>query len=93
VGGGVAVYEGTGTESSSQPLNNIVALTHTRDVNPMFSAAAGLKYRITRHVGLRFELRDYMTSFPDQVIAPVPGATSGGWLHNFAPMAGIVGVF
>jgi hypothetical protein len=74
-------------------LNNIIALTHTRDVKPMFSAAAGLKYRMTKHLGIRAEFRDYMTSFPDQVIAPVPGASSGGWIHNFMPVFGVVGVF
>jgi hypothetical protein len=93
IGGGVAVYTGTGAESSTQPLNNFVALTHTRETKPMLSAAAGVKFRITPHICLRFEFRDYVTPFPDQVIAPVPGASAGGWLHHLTPVGGIVGVF
>lgn len=93
VGGGVAVYSGAGAESAAQPLNNIVALTHTRDTKPMLSAAAGFKYRFGDHVGARVEFRDLVTPFPDQVIAPVPGASAGGWLHNFVPLFGIEGVW
>jgi hypothetical protein len=93
VGGGVAVYMGSGEESSTQPLNNFAALTNTRQTKPMASAAIGVKARISNHMALRFELRDYMTPFPDQVIAPVPGASASGWLHNFMPMVGITGVF
>jgi hypothetical protein len=93
IGGGVAVYSGTGAESATQPLNNFAALTHTRDVKPMLSAAAGLKYRFAPHAAVRFEFRDYVTPFPDKVIAPVPGASAGGWLHNLIPLVGIEGVF
>ena len=93
IGGGVAVYTGTGAESSTQPLNNIVALTHTRDTKPMLSGAAGVKYRLTQHVGLRFEFRDSLSSFPDRVMAPVPGGSTSKWLNNMAPMFGIAGVF
>jgi hypothetical protein len=92
-GGGVAVYTGAGVESSRQPLNNFAALTNTQEVKPMVSAAVGIKARMSSHVALRFELRDYMTPFPDQVIAPVPGASLSGWLHNFIPMAGIAGTW
>jgi hypothetical protein len=92
-GGGVAVYTGTGQESSGQPLNSFAALTATRQLKPMVSAAAGVKVRISQHVGLRLEVRDLMTPFPDQVIAPVPGTTAGGWLHNVMPMVAVVGVF
>lgn len=93
IGGGVAVYTGTGQESAGQPLNTLAALTHTQETKPMLSAAAGVKYRVSRHVMIRGEFRDYVTPFPDSVIAPAPGAAAGGWLHNFCPLFGVVGTF
>jgi Outer membrane protein beta-barrel domain len=93
VGGGVAVYSGTGAESASQPLNSFAALTQTRETKPMVSGALGVKMRLGTHVGLRFEFRDYATPFPSRMIAIVPGASASGWLHNFMPVAGISGIF
>jgi len=92
-GGGVAMYAGTGRESSTQPLNNFAALTATHQTEPMISVAGGVKMQLSPRVGLRFELRDSITPFPNKVIAPYPGSTGGGWLHNFTPMVGIVTVF
>ena len=40
-------------------------------------------------VYLRLEIRDYITPFPKQVVAPAPGAKLKGWLHDFVPMVGI----
>lgn len=93
VGGGVAVYSGTGVESSQQPLNEVAALTRTRDIKPMLVGAAGVKVRMSAHLELRLEVADQVTPFPEKVITPVPGASAGGWLHNFAPMVGIVATF
>jgi hypothetical protein len=93
IGGGVAIFTGTGQESAAQPLNTLAALTHTQDTKPMLSAAAGLKYRVSRHLSIRGEFRDYVTPFPDKVIAPVPGASAGGWLNNFCPLIGVIGTF
>jgi hypothetical protein len=93
VGGGVAIYSGTGQESASQPLNNFVALTNTRETKPMVSGAVGIKYRLTEHLVIRAEFRDYATPFPNRVLAPVPGATLSGWLNNFVPVGGIAATF
>lgn len=93
VGGGVAIYSGTGEPNAAQPLNNIVALTETRETKPMASGAAGIKYRLTQHLGLRFEFRDYATPFPNRLIGPAPGASVSGWLQNFEAVGGIAGVF
>jgi hypothetical protein len=92
-GGGVAIYSGTGQESASAPLNNFAALTHTRETKPMVSGAVGVKFRLSKHLGLRFEFRDYATPFPNRVIAPAPGASLSGWMNNFVPIGGISGVF
>lgn len=93
VGGGVAIYSGTGEPNASQPLNNIAALTNTRETKPMASGAAGIKYRLTQHLGLRFEFRDYATPFPNRLIGPAPGSSVSGWLQNFEAVGGIAGVF
>jgi hypothetical protein len=93
VGGGVAIYSGTGTANAAQPLNNFVGLTNTREIKPMASGAAGIKYRLTKHVGLRFEFRDYATPFPNRLIAPAPGVSLNGWMQNFEAIGGIAGVF
>jgi hypothetical protein len=34
-------------------------------------------------------VRDYMTPFPQRVVAPGPGASVGGWLHDFVPAASL----
>lgn len=92
-GGGVAIYSGTGEPNAAQPLNNFVALTNTRETKPMASGAAGIKYRLTEHLGLRFEFRDYTTPFPNRLIGPAPGVSLGGWVQNLAAVGGIAGVF
>jgi hypothetical protein len=93
VGGGVALYSGTGVESAAQPLGTLAALTHTRETKPMVSGAAGVKFRLTPHFGFRAEFRDYVTPFPNRLVAPPPGSSISGWVHNFVPVVGIVGVF
>ena len=93
VGGGVAIYSGTGVANAAQPLNNLVALTNTRETKPMVSGAFGVKFRITEHLSARFEVRDYATPFPNRVLAPAPGASLSGWMNNIVPVGGIGAVF
>ncbi|MGD0496799.1 MAG: hypothetical protein ABSC23_00015 [Bryobacteraceae bacterium] len=89
-GGGVKVYQGTGVEAAYQPLMQYAYLTKTRQIEPMASVGAGVKYAITRKIFFRTEFRDYITPFPTQVIAPALNATfNGNWLHNIVPMAGL----
>lgn len=92
-GGGVGIYSGTGRESAAQPLNSFVGLTHTTETKPMVSGSAGLKMRLTQHLAFRVEFRDYATPYPSRMIAIAPGASGGGWLHNFMPVAGIGATF
>lgn len=93
VGGGVGIYSGTGTANAAQPLNNFVALTNTRETKPMASGALGVKYRLSPHLALRFEVRDYATPFPNRLIGPAPGVTVSGWFNNIIAIGGIGGVF
>jgi hypothetical protein len=88
-GGGIKIFKGTGTEREFQPLEQFAVLTRTSELTPMVSVGGGVKFRVTRHAILRFDVRDYMTPFPSQVVLPAPGTSIGGWLHDVTPMIGI----
>jgi hypothetical protein len=88
-GGGMRIFRGTGQESAYQPLSEWGYLTKTQVVKPMVSVGAGVKYRIKPGVYLRAEVRDYITSFPSELIAPAPGTSYGSILHDIVPTIGI----
>ena len=89
VGAGAKVYRGTGRETVTQPLINFVALTRTSQLVPMVSLGGGVKIQLSRSLILRLEARDFVSPFPDQVIAPVPRTQVKGWLHDIVPMVGL----
>jgi hypothetical protein len=91
-GGGIKIYQGTGTQVVYQPLSNIALLTQAQDLTPMASVGAGLKFKLLPHLNLRVDIHDYLTPFPKQVITPVSGKTQA-WLQDFVPMAGLSFVF
>jgi hypothetical protein len=86
VGGGVKLYQGTGSEVVYQPLSNFALLTKQQDLTPMVSAGAGVKFRIGSRMQVRFDVHDYLSPFPKKVITPNTGAKTGGWLQDFVPM-------
>jgi hypothetical protein len=88
-GAGVKIYRGTGRETAFQPLNSFVALTRTTQIAPLVSVGGGVKIELNPLLSLRVEARDYASTLPDQVIAPVPGARVSGWLHDIVPMIGL----
>lgn len=87
-GAGAKQYVVTGPENPSQPLGRIALLTAAEEWKPLLSAGAGVRVRLTEHVALRLDFRDYATPFPKKVIAPAPGATARGLFQQFTPMAG-----
>lgn len=89
LGGGIRVYEGRGQEAAYQPLSRFAILTRTRQVVGMASLGGGVKVRLGERSWLRWELRDYLTPFPETVIAPGPGAKIRGWVHDVTGMAAI----
>jgi hypothetical protein len=93
VGGGIKGYFGTGAEAVTQPLQEYAILSKTSEWKPLVSVAGGVKIALGAKVNLRIEFRDYMTQVPTAVIAPVPGAELGGWIHNFVPMFGLAFTF
>jgi hypothetical protein len=92
-GGGIKVFRGTGQETEFQPLDQLAVLTKTDELKPLLSLGGGLKFRLGDHAVLRFDVRDYITPFPGNVVLPAPGAKLRGWLHDFVPMLGISAVF
>jgi hypothetical protein len=88
-GAGVKIYSGTGTEQAFQPLSNIALLTKTNELKPMVSVGAGVKVSLAKSVNLRLEVHDYLTPFPQNVIAPAQGSKVSGWLSDLVVMAGL----
>ena len=89
VGGGIKIFDGTGTEEAYQPLSQFGYFTKTRSLKPMGDFGAGMRYALSPHFSLRVEFRDYMTPFPTQVLTPAPGAKFGSILQDIVPMVGI----
>jgi opacity protein-like surface antigen len=88
-GGGVKWYSGTGSEQVFQPLSNIAVFSDVRDVKALVSVGAGLKFNVAKSTLLRLEVHDYLTPFPNKLIAPVTGSSVGGWLQDFVVSAGL----
>jgi hypothetical protein len=49
----------------------------------------GVKYQISEHLRLRFQVRDYISQSPNDVIAPAPGARISGIMQDIAATGGI----
>jgi len=88
-GGGIKAYQGTGQEVVAQPLANLAFLTKTSELKPLVSFGAGVKFKVSEKAMFRVDLRDYFGPTPNRVIAPAPGGTLNGWIHNFVVMAGL----
>lgn len=91
VTGGVGIkdYSGTGKEQVFQPLSDIALFTKTSQFKPLLVVGGGVKFQVASNVTFRVEIHDFLTPFPDKVIAPALGSKVGGWLSDFAAMAGI----
>jgi hypothetical protein len=88
-GGGVKIYQGTAKATITQPLSGLALLTNTHETKGLGVFGGGVKAKVTGHVVLRFEVQDFLTPFPRQVIAPAPGAKISGLLNDIVFMAGL----
>jgi len=59
----------------------------------MASFGGGVKFILSRRLMLRTEVRDYLSAFPTELIAPAPGVKFGGVLNQVVPMVGISYVY
>jgi len=88
-GAGMKFYRGTGTETITQPLSQFALLTKANDLTGVVSVGGGVKMRLGSRAWLRFDVYDYMSPFPKQVIVPNVGASVEGWMHDIVPMVSI----
>lgn len=88
-GGGIEVLQGTGQESATQPLGNLVALTATREVLPVGEAGVGVKIQMSKHLRIRVQVRDFISQSPNDVIAPARGASLGGLRQDIVGMGAL----
>lgn len=89
VGAGVKIYRGTGREAAFQPLSNFAVLSRTVQISPVVSVGGGFKVQLNQLLSLRIEARDFASTFPNEVVAPRPGASARGWLHDIVPLVGL----
>ena len=88
IGGGVRVFRGTDWEPAYQPLQEFALLTKTTQIKPVFSLGVGIRKNYGRFF-FRAEVRDYMSPFPAEVIAPARNSQyHGGWVHDIGPLVG-----
>jgi opacity protein-like surface antigen len=88
-GAGGKGYIIAGPEPFPQPLPQVASLT-TNDVwKVVFSAGGGATFAPRRHMLLRVEFRDYLTTFPRQQIVPAPHNTARGIFEQFTPLVGV----
>jgi hypothetical protein len=92
-GGGMKLFQGTGTEVAAQPLSQIALLTKANDIRPVISAGFGVKARISNRLSFRAGVYDNITPFPSKVFTPNLGSKASGWMQDFVPMAGISYLF
>jgi hypothetical protein len=85
VGGGLKIFRGTGTQQAYQQNYQFGYMTNTQELKPMGDVGVGLRFELRPRVFLRTEIRDYITPFPEQIIAPAPGAKFGSILHDVVP--------
>lgn len=88
-GGGIKLYQGTGNEVAFQPLSKIALLTKSTDTKPLASVGAGVKFKVSHNIGFRAEIHDFLTPFPEKVIAPALNSKTGGWIQDFVVTFGI----
>ena len=88
-GVGAKLYETTGAAPVPQPLPRIAALATGSEWKPLFTVGGGVKVRISDHVMVRGDVRDYITMFPKALFTPVSGAKEHGIFHQFTPLFGL----
>jgi len=67
-GGGIRVFRATGRESVNQPFSDFAFLTKTQEVKPLISVGAGVKFTFADHAAVRFDFREYISPFPENLL-------------------------
>jgi len=94
-GGGIKIFRATdpGLDEAFQQNYQFGYMTRTQQLKPMGDVGAGVRFSLGRNIYLRTEFRDYITPFPNKIIAPPispdPKASYGSILNDIVPMVGI----
>jgi outer membrane protein W len=88
IGAGGKYYRTSGPEPVPQPFPRIASLVNTNDWQYLVDVGFGVKYRLSNHVMLRGDFRDYLTPFPKKLFMPSGSLTNRGVSHQFTPMFG-----
>jgi hypothetical protein len=89
IGAGAKQYVVSGPAPVLQPLARIAVLTTNDQTKVLTVAGGGFKWRAGDRVVLRIDFRDYITTFPRDLIRPAGSATARGIVHQFTPLVGI----
>ncbi len=90
---GAKLYVVSGPANPAAPLGDIGTLTTHDQTKFLAAVGGGVKFRVLPQMLLRFDFRDYITTFPRQLIAPAEGATARGIFHQLTPMVGVSYLF
>jgi prepilin-type processing-associated H-X9-DG protein len=85
-GAGAKGYIIAGPEPYPQLIPQIATLTDNDVWKVAFEAGGGMECLARRHVLVRAEFRDYLTTFPRQEIVPAPHNTARGIFQQFTPL-------
>ncbi len=88
-GVGAKYYRTTGPEPNPQPAPQIADLVKTNQWRWLVTVGAGVKYRVSDHIILRGDFRDYITPFPTALFVPTTGGTDRGLFQQFTPTFGL----
>ncbi|MGO9095985.1 MAG: hypothetical protein ACLQGV_12250 [Bryobacteraceae bacterium] len=88
-GTGAKEYVIAGPAPYPQAIPQIASLTANDVWKVVFAVGGGIKFRPMRHMLLRAEFRDYLTTFPRQEIVPAPHNTARGIFEQFTPLFGV----
>jgi hypothetical protein len=88
-GMGAKYYAIAGPVPNPQPAPQIATLTSNDVWKVVFVPAGGIKFRLRKHMDMRVEFRDYLTTFPRTQIVPATGNTARGILQQFTPLFGL----
>jgi hypothetical protein len=93
VGVGAKYYVTSGPAPAPQPMPKIGGLVATNQWRALATGGGGVKVRVTDHILVRADFRDYVTAFPTRLIVPAANGTDKGIFHQFTPLFGVSYVF
>jgi len=92
-GGGMKIFRSEASQSVSAQASPYGSFGQAQVLKPTASFGGGVKFVLTRRLMLRTEVRDYLTGFPTELVAPAPGVKVSGIVNQIVPMIGVSFVY